>query len=425
MRNSILLLATATSGILFGATACGSSDCRDTLTCPVTYVETGGGGGASNGTNVGSGGDASSAGGASTTSGSGGNGGAITYPDVLSLGRDHSCYATGGALKCWGRNEKGQLGVDIMTPSVNIATGVSLAGVVDVASGWEHTCAVLDDGTVNCWGGNDYGQLGNGATGVTPSYAPQEVLGISNATEVSAGPFHTCALLADGSAKCWGRNNAAQLGTGLSSSKETIPVDVSLVGIKALGAKGAQCAILANDTLWCWGNVFSSGPPSPVVGLAAVRSFCQGQEHTCAVQLSGEVYCWGEGQCGQLGSDTEDLTNPMLVPGLPTDFDAVACGPMTTMAIRNDQTVRFWGALFDSQGMCEDIEDSPLVVPTLNRALVVDAGASHKCVKTDDGLVACWGENAFGQLGDGPRPRLVRLVWLFKACRERWSLGCR
>lgn len=403
MRTSILLLTAAAPLSIAYLVACGSADCRDTLTCPVTYVETGGGGATSStstSNGMGSGGSSTSAGGATSTSvGSGGSGGAATYPDALALGAHHSCYASGGVLKCWGRNDLGQLGLGMVSPEVTTATEVAISGVVDVAAGRDHTCAVTDDGMVYCWGSRQYGQVGTGDIG-QPNPNPQTVLGITTAVEVAAGPHHACARLADGSAKCWGRNNTAQLGTGSSSTLEATTVDVPLVGIRQLASKGAQCAILDNNTLWCWGTGFTAGPPAQVTGIAGVQSVCHGAVHTCAVDATGSVSCWGDSECGQLGLGQDDSTTPMLVPGL-SNFGSVTCSEFATMALRNDQTVRFWGATLGAQESCDDIETEPVVVSSLNGATLVDAGWQHKCVETGTGTVLCWGNNTYGQLGDG------------------------
>src|SRR6266540_1013484 len=150
----------------------------------------------------------------------------------------HTCaLLQNGAARCWGLNSTGQLGDGSTT---NSATPVAVSGITTatvVSSGYFHTCAVLQDGTVRCWGDNTYGQLGDGTTIIPPavrggpstahSATPVTVSGISTAVTVSAADgFHTCAVLQDGTVRCWGDNSTGQLGNGSTTNSAT-PVTVS------------------------------------------------------------------------------------------------------------------------------------------------------------------------------------------------------
>src|SRR5205814_1057204 len=98
------------------------------------------------------------------------------------------------------------------------ATGIDTATAIE--AGIFHQCALLQDTTVRCWGQNDYGQLGDGTLTPTfvPNRTPVQVFGITTAVVVSAGGFHTCALLADSTIRCWGQNNYGQLGDGTTTN---------------------------------------------------------------------------------------------------------------------------------------------------------------------------------------------------------------
>jgi alpha-tubulin suppressor-like RCC1 family protein len=125
----------------------------------------------------------------------------------------HSCAVTsGGAVKCWGLNNVGQLGdgttIDHLTPAP--VSGLT-TGVTAIASERAYTCALTNAGAVKCWGGNDYGVLGNGTT--NNQLVPVSVIGLnSGVTAISAGFSHVCALMRTGGVKCWGDNGDGQLG---------------------------------------------------------------------------------------------------------------------------------------------------------------------------------------------------------------------
>lgn len=192
------------------------------------------------------------------------------------IGRTHSCVLrAGGIATCWGSNGNGQCGVGGAgaTLPVDVPT---LTGLTDVAPGGGHTCAVLGDGSVRCWGANDHGQT-TGATPDGPSLRTPE-LGGKAAKAVAAGENHSCALLADGTVLCWGRGTAGQLGNGVRSDA-TSPVAVKNLPptVKSIFARSDRtCAILADGSAYCWGRnrigelgegaVMTTGAGAPVVG---------------------------------------------------------------------------------------------------------------------------------------------------------------
>lgn len=152
---------------------------------------------------------------------------------AIAAGYSSTCtLVSGGAVDCWGFNEDGELGDDTSTGpqtcntyscSTTPVAVTGLSGATAIASGSEHTCALVSGGTVECWGHNNGGQLGNGTT--TNSLTPAMVTGLSGATAVAAASDHTCALLSDGTVECWGDNQYGELGNGTTTNSST-PVAV-------------------------------------------------------------------------------------------------------------------------------------------------------------------------------------------------------
>jgi alpha-tubulin suppressor-like RCC1 family protein len=183
---------------------------------------------------------------------------------AVAAGTYHSCALTSaGGLKCWGDSINGQVGdgsFNISATPTEVA-GLS-SGVVAVAAGYSHTCALTSAGGLKCWGYNAYGQLGDGS--FNGSATPRDVTGLSSGVvAIAAGGNHSCALTSAGGLKCWGYNFFGQLGDG-SFNRSATPRDVA-------------------------------GLSSGLVAVAA------GGNHTCALTSAGGVKCWGFGESGQLG----------------------------------------------------------------------------------------------------------------------------
>ena len=166
----------------------------------------------------------------------------LTTATGLGTGDEFACALRGdGTVQCWGAGDSGQRGDGTFSLTSAVPVGVSgLTGAVAVSGGYEHACALRGDGTVQCWGRNVDGQLGDGttanpSTGPPGSSVPVAVSGIRSADAITAGAYHTCALLADGTVQCWGRNHQGQLGDGTTTSSST-PVPVGgLTSVAEIG----------------------------------------------------------------------------------------------------------------------------------------------------------------------------------------------
>jgi len=261
----------------------------------------------------------------------------------LAVGNEHSCARlSNGTVQCWGLNSDGQLGdgdrIDSSTPVT--VSGITTA--VAVAAGGSHSCALLADGTVQCWGLNDNGQLGNGR--LVSALVPDTVLGISTATAIAAGGSHSCARLSSGKVQCWGLNTSGQLGNSTTTPQFNTPVDVSGIGTATAVAAGAAhtCALLIDGTLRCWGLnadgqlgngvTINSTSPVTVTGITTATEIAAGGDHNCARLSDGKVECWGLNANGQLGKgNTSNSSVPVFVSGI-SNAAAIAAGNLHSCA---------------------------------------------------------------------------------------------
>jgi alpha-tubulin suppressor-like RCC1 family protein len=378
----------------------------------------------------------------------------------VSGGRDHTCaLLQNGGVQCWGKNNDGQLG---NASSVDSNSPVTVQGlvepVVQIAGDYNFSCALLQSGKIQCWGSrfgstavtvkgwesgmkavalgglsnrcaiaqngsvtcsgifNDKGQLGNGTTQPTTELTP--VGGISGgATAIAMGYDHGCALV-NGQPLCWGANAQGQLGVGQAIHR-ALPSPVrSTTAFAQIAAGGTHtCSITTAGGVQCWGDSFRgqlgnkttsySGTPVDVVGLSSgIKQVSTGSEHSCAVTISGAVKCWGYNRDGQLGSGSTRFQSevPVDVVGLSSGVQAVVVGGYFTCALTAAGGVKCWGAnssgeLGNGSGTKSNV---PVDVSGLQSGVTaLAAGLRQVCALMASGQIMCWGDNYFGQLGDG------------------------
>ena len=166
---------------------------------------------------------------------------------------------------CWGANDEGQLGSSGISWSLTPAAVSGISTATQVAAGGYHTCARLSDGTVMCWGADDDGQIGSSGYGGS---TPAQVVGVggqgtlANVTQVAAGGSHTCAVISDGTIACWGFNASGQLGNGSSVIRPWTTVLVSGISTATQVSAGQDdtCEVTSLGTIWCWGsNLYDVG----------------------------------------------------------------------------------------------------------------------------------------------------------------------
>lgn len=340
----------------------------------------------------------------------------VSASDRLSAGADHTCAVTNtGGLMCWGDNADGQLGDGSLVSRTRPTDVQGLSsGVMAVASGAFHTCALLTTGGVKCWGYNGYGALGDGTT--TSRMAPVDVVGLpTGVAQISAGLFHTCALTVGGEVMCWGNNLNGQLGDGTTTMRAT-PVLMSGAGLRATGvaAGGYHSCATFGDVTRCWGanghgqvgdHTTTERHQPAAVDVWPVRRLSAGLYHTCAATYAGDAKCWGEGGNGQLGLGFMGSRNyPGTVMGLSTGGGSITTGFLHSCATTATGGASCWGS--NASGEVGDGTTTQRLAPTAvtglsTGVLSITAGASHTCARMANGDVKCWGRNEEGQLGDG------------------------
>jgi alpha-tubulin suppressor-like RCC1 family protein len=338
----------------------------------------------------------------------------LTFAQVSS-GGDHTCgVTTSRAAYCWGKNNLGQLGdgttIDHPSP-VLVQGGVSFT---QASAGYLHSCGVALGGTTYCWGTNFGGELGDGTT--TSRSTPGLVHGGLTLVHLSAGFYGTCGVTDSGAAYCWG-GHGLQEGNGSSRSPVLVPGGMIFTMMSVGDAH--TCGVTTTGTAHCWGNnlfgqvgdgtVSDTFYTTPVL-VGGGRSFGQvsaGDFFTCGLTTDGTAYCWGENGHGNLGDGTTtNRTNPTLVMS-SLDFAQLTAGTEYACGIENAGAVGpalCWGD--NSYGEVGDGSLNRLVVsPVLVLGDLtfahVSAGRWHTCGVTSNGVAYCWGRNESGQLGDG------------------------
>jgi alpha-tubulin suppressor-like RCC1 family protein len=312
-------------------------------------------------------------------SGSGTNSGSVAHTCVL---------LENGDVKCFGRNNVGQLGMgDTTNRNAPAEAPVNLGGAAQsIAVGKDFSCAVLVNGSIKCWGDGSNYQLGNGGFGTVLS--PNSAVPLAQASRVSTGDSFACARLVDESVWCWGDNNYGQVGAGLAVTYDS-----------------SYCE--ANPEIEdCYPDVSNNGfsTPQQVAGLGdAAVELSAGAYHACARLQNGAIKCWGSNT--NYAAGLPNLTTYWAADLVPLGQAAisVSAGHSHSCAVLADGTVKCWGA--NSVGQVNpaalSVREGPTTVPLPSAALQVAAYRDFSCALLANQQVHCWGTNYRGQLGLG------------------------
>lgn len=332
--------------------------------------------------------------------------------DMLSAGGVTNCALDGTQAYCWGYNAEGQAG-DGTTASPRTTPGTVAGGYAfaKVTAGLLHTCAMTTAGEPYCWGLNPSGELGDGTTDNASS--PTPVSDLATVDDIAAGQEATCAIVS-GTGYCWGNNDIGGLGDGSLFPRST-PATVTggISWSRILASSTNSCGISTDGTPYCWGYTLLAGDgssdsePTPVMvaGGQTFANISAGDGFTCAATGTPDTFCWGLNTEGQLGiGEDSTLFEPTQAQIADVDLEEVHSGGSFACGLASGGTAYCWGD--NDQGQLgTGTNDSSYVPVEVDAAFTFSAiavGTDHACgIRASNGDAYCWGDNNYGQLGDG------------------------
>lgn len=355
---------------------------------------------------------------------------AVAASPGMFAGDEHTCSIdVGGVVRCWGRNLEGELGtgtgIEFSAQPVEVAAAAGQFATL--TAGAFHTCGLTEDGTAHCWGWNGFGQLGTGDH--TNRNTPTPVATAERFKAISGGGRHTCALTLGDEVFCWGGNFAGQIGIGPAGDgtpDELVPVAAappSGVTFKSVTTGGFHTCALAQDaTAYCWGENRNGqlgggagldrrvGVPTAVAGGRQFGDISGATEHTCAVTLADEGYCWGRNRFGELGIGGASGPVPEPTPvATSLTFLAVGGGERTSCGITGDGDAYCWGDNWYGTLGTGDWEGSAVPRPVAGGLVFksIREGRQHVCGIALTGEAYCWGHDGPGMLGNGTTSNVI------------------
>jgi len=383
-----------------------------------------------------------SAGGTSVTV-TGTNFEAITGLTQISSNSNSNCAISAAKQAyCWGWNSDGQLGdgtqIKRSTPTPVDTSGVLSGKKISQISTDTHTCALTTDNGIYCWGDNAQGQLGGALPYNTRSLVPvavdmSGVLSGKTITKVVVSGSNTCALDSTGKVYCWGWNLYGQLGDN-TTDRSNVPVAVNTSGVlsgkvisQIAPSLNSTCVLATDGKAYCWGlgtsgqlGNNSTGNSSIPVAVTAtgvlngktINALATGNGHSCVTTTSNNIYCWGINTNGMIGDNS---TTNRLVPTAVVASGVLSGKTLGKMGLGQDVScvtdtagkAYCWGRNVNGNlGNNSTTQSTVPVAVVANGALngksisEIDAGNFHTCALTTDNATYCWGDNAYGQLGD-------------------------
>ncbi len=362
----------------------------------------------------------------------------IVFETVSAAGRSSCGVDDGGVLFCWGFNGDGQMGIGAgpvgsgpVYTFPQAVTSVTAQTFMTMNGGQYHHCAVTFSHVGYCWGDNNNGQLGINQP-VRSAFEPTLIFTGIPFANISSGRSHSCGVTIGGRAWCWGSNERGQLGGSVDI--DTVASTVALVSTRQPAQVGSKidgkffavydfqtvaaggvhsCAIQPSKAVRCWGlgregqlgngtNSVDEYIPQLVSTGTAMDSITAGFKHSCSLSTTGAAFCWGDNTDGQLGLGNNTSQNtPVGVSGGP--YVQISAGLAHTCALAAGGQAFCWGS--NSRGQLGDGTNSPRTSPTaVGSGLtfkMISAGDLSTCGVTTSNVAYCWGDNEYGALGDG------------------------
>ena len=333
----------------------------------------------------------------------------------------HACARfADGTARCWGANQAGQLGDGTRKERTGPVELASTGRVEQVVAGDGYGCARIEDGRVLCWGRNDLGQTGG--SGPEDKLVPAPVDGIAHATGMATDRGRTCAVLQDGRVGCWGR--------GISSESKPVVWMEAMQGAVSLVTSnhGVICSLHGEGGAACLGDDESGQlgtgrslqrfEPSQVVGVQGAVRVWASARNACSLDEDGVLWCWGSDQWKAFPKNVGTRSRAIRMGSNVLDASLSMRGIYALVGGSDAGTpdVLAGGTLLHDHGSGASAQRAyPQPVPGLEKTTRIAAGVKHACARKADGTVACWGDNTYGQLGDGsprsakrPVPALIQ-----------------
>lgn len=289
---------------------------------------------------------------------------------------------------------------------------VEVLNLIAVSAGDLHSCSLATDGSAWCFGGDQADQLGDSTE--TNSSSPVATKGGLHFAALSSGYAHNCALTAASVAYCWGDNLSGELGDGTMAHRSTpVAVTGGLTFTSISAGEDHTCGLTAAGAAWCWGNNLSGqlgngqtvNSPAPVAvsGGIAFASISAGFQNSCGVTAAGVAYCWGDNTRGQLGNGTLTASAVPVQVTSGTPFVAVSSGYQHACGVTTAGAAFCWGSNDQGQLGTGDTQSHnlPVAVAGGTSFATIASGGLYTCGLASSGAAFCWGDNIWGELGTG------------------------